>query len=127
MAEKSYKIFLVDDDKFLLDMYSLKFKNKGHQVFTAHDGQDALSQLRGGLVPDAIVMDIIMPTMDGLRLLENIRKEKLIPTSKVIMLTNQGQVSDIEQAEKLGIDNYIIKATTIPSEVVLQVEKVLES
>ncbi len=125
MATGPYKIFLVDDDKFLLDMYSLKFKNKGHTIFTAHDGQDALNQLRGGLVPDAIVMDIIMPQMDGLQLLENIRKEKLIPTSKVIMLTNQGQVSDIEHAEKLGIDSYIIKATTIPSEVVMQVEKIL--
>lgn len=125
MDKNKYKILLVDDDKFLLDVYVLKFKNKGHEIITAHDGADALSQLKGGIEPDAIVLDVVMPQMDGLTLLENIRKENLAPHSSVIMLTNQGQPSDVERAEKLGISGYIIKATAIPSEVVSEVEKIL--
>lgn len=116
---------MVDDDKFLLDMYALKFKNKGHEVSTAHDGADALAKLKDGLKPDVLILDVVMPQMDGLSLLENIRSQNLIPNSSVIMLTNQGQTSDIERAEKLGINGYIIKATTIPSEVVSEVEKIL--
>ncbi len=122
--KKTYKIFLIDDDKFLLDMYSLKFKNKGYEVFTAHDGSDALNQIKAGFVPDIIILDVVMPQVDGLTFLEGIRKEKLVPQALVIMLTNQGQSSDIEKAEKLGINGYIIKATTIPSEVVSEVEKI---
>jgi two-component system, chemotaxis family, chemotaxis protein CheY len=123
---QAYKIFIVDDDKFLLDMYALKFKNKGHEVFTAHDGVDALSKLKEGLKPDVAILDVVMPQMDGLELLSNIRKEPATANCRVIMLTNQGYASDIEKAEALGIDGYIIKATTIPSEVVNEVEKILE-
>ncbi len=125
MPERSYKIFLVDDDKFLLDMYALKFKNKGHEVDTSYDGNDALKKLREGYKPDCMILDVVMPQMDGLTILDTIRKENLIPESSIIMLTNQGQPSDIERAEKLGINGYIIKATTIPSEVVSEVEKIL--
>jgi CheY-like chemotaxis protein len=119
------KIFLVDDDKFLLDMYALKFHNKGHEVDTCTDGNEALKRLREGYTPDGMILDVVMPQMDGLTILEAIRKENLIPGSSIIMLTNQGQPTDIEKAEKLGINGYIIKATTIPSEVVGEVEKIL--
>lgn len=123
---RPYKILIVDDDKFLLDMYALKFKNKGHEIFTAHDGNEALAKLHDDLRPDVVILDVVMPQMDGLELLANIRNDSLISSLRVIMLTNQGYASDIEKAEKLGIDGYIIKATTIPSEVVNEVEKILE-
>lgn len=125
MDQVSYKILLVDDDRFLLDMYALKFHNRGHEVDTSFDGMDALKKLREGFKPDGLILDVVMPQMDGLTILESIRKENLIPDSCIIMLTNQGQPSDIERAEKLGINGYIIKATTIPSEVVTEVEKIL--
>lgn len=126
MNTPSYNIFLIDDDKFLLDMYALKFKNKGHVINTAHDGLDALNKLKeGSFKPDMILLDVVMPQVDGLTFLENFRKEKLFPEALVVMLTNQGQSSDIEHAERLGISGYIIKATTIPSEVVSEVERIL--
>lgn len=117
-------ILLIDDDQFLLDMYSLKFTNRGHHIITARDGADGLDQIKAGLVPDIILLDMIMPKMNGLEFLEVFRAEKLVPKALVIMLTNQGQSTDIEAAEKYDIKGYIIKATTIPSEVVNEVERI---
>ncbi len=113
------KILLVDDDRFLLDMYSLKFKKSGVEIDPVSSSTGALEKLRAGNIYDVIILDIIMPTMDGIDLLKTIRAEKLSPDSVVIMLTNQSD--DIEKAKAFVIDGYIIKATTIPSEVVEQV------
>lgn len=120
-----YKILIVDDDKFLLNMYSIKFQKEHFEVNTAGDGKAALDLLKGGLVPDAIVLDIVMPIMDGLEMLENMRKLDLAKNATVLILSNQGQSSDIEKAKRLGIDGYIVKATTIPSEVVTEVLRML--
>lgn len=121
MAEenKKIKIMLVDDDHFLLDMYSIKFKSQGIEVDTADNSMLALSKLREGQNPDIILLDIIMPTMDGLELLKTIRDEKLASSSTIIMLTNQPD--EMERAKSLGVDGYIVKALNIPSEVVSQV------
>lgn len=119
MTDTKTKIFLVDDDRFLLDMYTVKFQKNGLDVETATGSSAALARLREGYMPDIILLDIIMPTMDGLALLEMIRAEKLAPKSTIIMLTNQAD--DEERAEQLGIDGFIIKAMTIPSEVVAKV------
>ena len=120
-----YKILIVDDDKFLLNMYSIKFQKENFEVYTASDGKAALEQLEKGTVPDAIVLDIVMPIMDGLEMLENMRKQNLAKDATVLILSNQGQSTDIEKAKRLGIDGYIVKATTIPSEVVTEVLRML--
>jgi CheY-like chemotaxis protein len=118
------KILLVDDDKFLLDMYALKFKTKGLEVDTMSSSASVLSKLKEGYTTDILLLDIIMPGMDGLSLLETIRKEKLIPDTTIIMLTNQAD--DMERAKQLGVDGFIIKAMTIPSGVVDQVISIHE-
>ena len=122
--ETKIKILIIDDDKFLLDMYSLKFSRGGYDVNTAFNGDEALTKIKDGYIPDVILSDVIMPVMDGLKFLKNFREEKLAPEATVIMLSNQGQNEDIEQAKAFGIDGYIIKALTIPSEVLEQVDKI---
>lgn len=117
-SHPNYKIFLIDDDTFLLNMYSLKFTKSGFEVNTAQNGTEVLKKLKEGYVPDILLLDIIMPSMDGLDLLTQIRKEKLIPNATVIMLTNQSDTTDIEKAKTLGVNGYIVKATTVPSEVI---------
>ncbi len=116
---KDLKILLIDDDRFLLDMYSLKFKKAGLDVDVASNSTVALEKLRGGADFNIVLLDIIMPGMDGLELLKTIRDEKLIPNATIIMLTNQAD--DFEKAKQYNVQGYIIKATTIPSEVVSQV------
>lgn len=124
---KPYKILIVDDDKFLLNMYSIKFKKEQFDVTAASNGLEALEHLRSGLNPDAIILDIVMPVMDGLECLQNIRKEKLASNAVILILSNNGQSSDIEKAKELGINGYIVKATTIPAEVVSEVLRVLKN
>lgn len=125
-SKPKQKIFIVDDDTFLLNMYSLKFAKNGFEVMTSQDGQDALIKLKSGFTPDIVLIDIIMPGLDGLDLLKEIRTNKLIPKATVIMLTNQSDAADIEQAKSLDINGYIVKATSIPSEVIAEVIRMSE-
>ena len=119
MTSQKIKVIIVDDDKFLLNMYSTKFGKAGLEVKTAQRGEEALRVLADDkYLPDIIILDIIMPGMNGLDLLAKIRQMGLVKDSTVIVLTNQGQPSDISKAEELGVQGYIVKATTIPSEVV---------
>ncbi len=124
MENKKPKVLIIDDDKFLLNMYSIKFSSKEFEVISAMSGDEAINKLKDGLAPDIILLDIIMPVMDGFEVLATIKKDNLAPTSLIIMLTNQGQLSDIEKAKSFGVNGYIIKATTIPSEVVEEVERI---
>ncbi|MBP6858343.1 MAG: response regulator [Candidatus Pacebacteria bacterium] len=121
------KILLVDDDRFLLDMYAIKFSKAGYEVKTADSTDSALKLVRDGYEPDVMLSDIVMPGMDGLELMSMIRKERLAPHATMIMLTNQGSSDDISRAKKLNVDGYIVKATTIPSEVLAEVEKITSS
>jgi CheY-like chemotaxis protein len=123
--EKQLKILMVDDDKFLLDMYSLKFKRSGLAVDVSSSSTAALDKMRADPGYDIVLTDIIMPGMDGLELLKKMREEKLVPNATVIMLTNQAD--DYEKAKAFSVDSYIIKATTIPSEVVEQVLSVYKN
>lgn len=124
-----YSIYLVDDDRFLLDLYAVKFRNAGHEVTVYGGGEELLAVLRkeGAVSPHAILLDVIMPGMTGFETLEVIRKEDLAKGSKIIFLSNQGQNSDIEKAKKLGADGYIIKASAIPSEVFTETMRVIEA
>jgi CheY-like chemotaxis protein len=125
----AHRVYLVDDDRFLLDLYAVKFTNAGHEVGMFSGGEELLTALRkaGAPAPDAILLDVIMPGMTGFETLEAIRKEKLSPSSKIIFLTNQGQDSDIEKAKQLSADGYIVKASAIPSEVFAETMRIIEA
>ena len=125
----AYRIYLVDDDRFLLDLYAVKFKNAGHEVNVFGGGEELLAALRKGSAdaPDAILLDVIMPGVGGFEALEAIRKEGLAKGAKIIILSNQGQDSDIEKAKQLSVDGYIVKASAIPSEVLAETLRTIES
>lgn len=122
MKQKS--IFLIDDDKFLLDMYSLKFSKNDFTVHTASSTEEALKIIRAGIDIDILLLDIVMPGMDGIEFLTILKKEGLVKNAVIIMLTNQGLPDDTARAKKLNVDGYIIKATTIPSDVLSEVERI---
>ncbi|MCE9585474.1 response regulator [Candidatus Nomurabacteria bacterium] len=121
MDGEKKKILIVDDDGFLLDMYALKFNQNNFDVHTASGGMQALEQLKSGLNPAIILTDIIMPEMDGFELLEKINSEKLSENSVKVILSNKGQQQDIDKGKELGVDGFIIKANSTPSEVIDQV------
>ena len=119
------KIFIVDDDVFLLDMYALKFSQGGYEVATALGALPAMEKLHGGYVPDVILLDIVMPVMDGFEFMEKMKSENLAPNALRIVLSNRGQDSDIKRGMDLGAVGYIVKASTTPSEVITQVGDII--
>ncbi len=119
------KILLVDDDRFLLDMYAIKFTKSGYEVKTSDSTDGALKLLKDGYSPDIILADVVMPGMDGLEFMTRVKEENLAPGATTIMLTNQGSSDDIGRARKIHVDGYIVKATTVPSEVLKEVENIL--
>lgn len=118
------KILIVDDDKFLLDMYSIKFAEHGFELETANSGEEALEKVSGDWRPDIYLVDIIMPVMDGFQLIEELKRRGRRTGSALIILSNLGQKEDIEKALALGVDGYIVKASATPSEVVAKVTEI---
>lgn len=118
-------ILIIDDDRFLLDMYSLKFKQQGFLVESSASGQEALAKLKGGLSPHVILLDIVMPGLDGIEFIDTLKKENLAAHAVIIVLSNQGETSDIERAKEHGAHEYIVKANSVPSEVLEKVSSVI--
>ena len=125
--EKKYKVLIVDDDEFLLNMYSVKFAKSGLDVQTATSAEAGIRKLKEGLKPDALIVDLVMPGMDGFELLKAVREQKLAQDAALIVLTNQGQAADIDRAREFGVVGYIVKASTIPSEVLTEVLRFLKA
>jgi CheY-like chemotaxis protein len=119
------KILIIDDDNFLLDMYALKFSQHNFEVYTADSGVQAIEKLKSKLAPDVILLDIIMPEMDGFEMLEKINTEKLSSNSVKIILSNKSEQIDIDRGNGLGVSGYIVKASSTPVEVINQVVNVL--
>ena len=120
------KILLVDDDNFLRDMYTTKFVAHGHEVDVADGSAAVLSKLQQGISYDLAILDMVMPGTSGVELLKIIKDEfpKQVPCC--IFLTNQGQEEDIREATEAGAVGYIVKAESIPSEVVKKVEDIMK-
>lgn len=118
-------ILLVDDDKFLLDMYSMKFEQEGFTVQAALSARDGIDVLRHGFAPDAILFDLTMPEVDGYEFLKTIEAEKLADKAVKIALTNQSTDAEKQKAIEFGADDFLVKATMIPSEVVATLKQKL--
>ncbi len=121
------KILLVDDDKFIIDMYLIKFGESGFQIEPAFSATEAIEKLKGGFVPDIYLVDIIMPGMDGFQLIREIVDKGWKREAVMVVLSNLGQKDDIERALSLGVDGYIVKASATPSEVVARVQEITKN
>lgn len=122
---KKYKVLITDDDSFLLDMYSIKFAQAGFEVDTASGGDIVLEKFAKGLSYDLMLVDLMMPGMDGFHLLEHIMIQNLAPNTTKIVLSNLGSEADMKKCKGLGVDGYIVKANATPNEVVAEVKKIL--
>ena len=118
------KVFIVEDDPFLSEMYVTKLLQEKFEVEAAGDGKAALKKIKA-LKPDLILLDIVLPKMDGFEVLQKIKKDPELAKIKIIALTNLGQKEEVEKGLRLGADDYIIKAHFTPSEVIAKVRAVL--
>ncbi len=122
---KQYSILIVDDDKNIVDIYSIKFKSFGCEVNTATNIADAYVLIKNGLVPNAMLLDIIMPGGNGIELLNKIRKENLLSNTAVIILSNLDQRADMDSEFLKKIDGYFIKASVTPKDLVENILDIL--
>lgn len=120
------KILLVDDDAFLRDMYATKFTEAGDDIAVAESGKEALGKMDESKF-DAVVMDMVMPGMTGTELIKAIKTNQKNSTTACIVLSNQGEANDIEAAKKAGATGYIVKAESIPSEVVKKIHDLINN
>lgn len=124
MAENKTKILLIEDEEMLANMYEVKFRNEGFDLEKALDGADGLEKAKANK-PDFILLDIIMPKMDGFSVLKALKENESTKDVPVMLLTNLGQDEDIEKGKELGAVGYLVKANVTPSEVVDEVKKKL--
>ena len=125
MADNKIHVLLVEDDSFLANIYKTMFEMEGYKVSVSDNGELGLSDAKKKN-PDIILLDILLPKMDGFVVLEKLKASKGLKDIPVILLTNLGQKDDVEKGLQMGADDYLIKAHFKPSEVVDKVKKVLK-
>lgn len=120
------KLLLIDDDVFLRDMYAKKFSDSGHEVEVAEGATIALAKINRTPDFDVILLDMIMPGMSGIELIQAIKRDYPQCKAKCVVLSNQGQEEDIKGAKAAGAVGYIIKAESVPSVVVKKIEALVK-
>ena len=122
---KKTKILLVEDDTFFAGMYIAKLGFENFEILLASDGQKGI-KLAEKENPDLILLDILLPKMDGFEVLKTVKKSEKTKAIPVILLTNLGQKDDVEKGLSLGATDYLIKAHFMPQEVIQKIKQVLK-
>lgn len=112
----SAKIAIVEDDQAIAQMYRIKFEAEGYTVETAENGKLGL-ELAENMKPDIILLDLMMPEMNGDEMLAKLRKTTWGKDTKVVILTNMGEQEIPEDVKKLGVSSVILKADMTPRQV----------
>lgn len=125
MADINKSILLVDDDLTLREMYTERLKAEGFQVTSARDGEEAI-KIATEVKPNVILLDIMMPKINGLDVLKRLKDQSETKDIPVIVLT--ALIQDQERMESItrGADDYIVKSETMPGEVIEKIHKLLE-
>ena len=121
-------VLLIDDDQLLLDMYALKFKEAGYTVFAHTNTEEGIAKIEGEDPPDIVLFDMVMPGQNGLEFLQRVRDRVSDRDKKplLVVLSNQGDEQSIQEAKRLGAAGFILKANTIPSDTVKEVERIIQ-
>ena len=122
--KEKINVLIVEDDNFLANIYQTKFDMEGFKVSVAGDGEAGLNEAKKKK-PDIILLDILLPKLDGFGVLSKLKEDPEVKNIPVILLTNLGQKDDVQKGLDLGASDYLIKAHFKPSEVVDKVKKVL--
>jgi len=115
---------IIEDDPFLRNMYLRKFVNSGFEVEEAENGKIGLRKI-STFMPDIILLDILMPVMDGFTTLEALKKNPAVNKIPVIMLTNLAQEEDMTEAKEKGASDYIVKSDNRPNALVDKVNAII--
>lgn len=119
------KLLLVEDDKFLRDLIAKKLKTEGFEVIEALDGESGLVQAKEAS-PDLILLDLILPGIDGFDVLAKIKSDPVTAKIPVIVLSNLSQQEEVERVLNLGAADFLIKAHLTPSEIIAKIKRILK-
>jgi CheY-like chemotaxis protein len=122
MSEKK-KIVIADDEPFILSALQDTLTDD-YTVFSASNGKEAVA-LVGRTMPDLVILDVMMPDMDGLEACKVLKKDEVTAAIPVILLTAKGQITDIEKGFKSGADAYVVKPFS-PARLIEKVEEIFE-
>jgi len=122
---KTKKILIIEDDATILSMYESKFIGEGFKVFSAEDGNKGL-EIAKTEKPDIIMLDIILPQIDGFTVLSELKKDKTTSGIPVVMLTNLGTTEDQKKGKKMGAEDYLVKASLTPAQISEKIKKILK-
>lgn len=125
MPKDQKKILIIEDDKFLRELIVQKLTKEGFEIAEAIDGEKGLKKTKEGR-PDLILLDLILPGIDGFKVLSQIKEDPVLAEIPVIILSNLGQKEDVEKGLNLGAVDYLIKAHFTPAEIIEKIKKALE-
>ena len=119
------KILLIEDDKFLRELIIQKLGKEGFEVVEASEGEAGLTRMKEEK-PNLVLLDLILPGIDGFEVLSRIKKDPVLEKTPVIILSNLGQKEDMEKGIALGAKDYLIKAHFTPGEIVEKIRATLQ-
>jgi len=121
----AHKILVVEDDKFLRELITQKLAREGYDVKEAVDGEEGVIKVKEEK-PDVILLDLILPGIDGFEVLAKIKEDPEVENIPVVILSNLGQRDDVERGLKLGAVDFLIKAHFTPGEIIEKIEKIIK-
>jgi len=121
-----FTVLVVEDDKFLRDLLVRKLERENLKVEVASNGKEVFDKARE-CKPKLILLDLILPDMDGFQILDNLKQNAESKDVPVLVLSNLGQKDDIEKCMELGAADYLIKAHFTPRDIVAKIKKLLDS
>ncbi|KPJ73262.1 hypothetical protein AMJ48_02250 [Parcubacteria bacterium DG_74_1] len=116
------KILLIEDEEIMIDLLQKKLIREGYKVSVARDGEKGLKAMKEAR-PDLVLLDIIMPKMGGLEVMEEMAKDQELSKIPVIVVSNSGQPVELDRAQKLGAKDWLVKTEFDPQEVINKVAR----
>lgn len=116
------KILLIEDEKIMINLLEKKLTKEGYDISVARDGEEGLIKMRQSK-PDLVLLDIVMPKMGGLEVMEEMVKDKELNKIPIIIISNSGQPVELDEAQRLGAKDWLIKTEFDPQEVLDKVIK----
>lgn len=121
MADSKKKILIIEDDFYIKDLYAIESRAAGFEVETASDGEEALVKIKS-VNPDLLILDIMLPKMDGISVLKQVKQDPVHSKIPVIIITNLEDPAKEQEAKSLGAKEYLLKIRTNPTELIEKVK-----
>lgn len=118
------KILIIEDEQYLIDMYTMKFESEGYEVVSATNGLEGI-ELAKKESPDLVLLDLIMPKKDGFQVLEELRADEKTKDLIIYIFSNLGQGNEVEQGIAKGANGYFVKSNLTPTQLMKKVKKIL--